>query len=79
MAAKQKFIVENYLHKAVATMSKDDSGKISMSKVVLNPEIRFSGNEISLQELEEMHHQAHELCFIANSVKTEVLVEVVMP
>jgi organic hydroperoxide reductase OsmC/OhrA len=78
IAAKRKLVVNNYIDKAVGTMSKDDLGKISMTRVLLRPEVWFSDNEVSLQELEEMHHQAHEECFIANSVKTEVIVEIVI-
>jgi len=78
IAAKRKLVVNNYIDKAVGTMSKDDLGKISMTRVLLRPEVWFSGNEVSLQQLEEMHHQAHEECFIANSVKTEVIVEIVI-
>ncbi len=57
-------------------MEKDEAGKISMTKVILQPEVKFHGGKADLKVLEEMHHEAHELCFIANSVKTEVTVKV---
>ena len=59
-------------------MEKDSDGKISMTKVTLRPEVKFSGDkQPSLEQLEKMHYQSHEHCFIANSVKTEVTTEIV--
>jgi organic hydroperoxide reductase OsmC/OhrA len=79
IAANKKIIVDSYLDQAIGLMGKGDSGKICMTKVILRPEVKFSGEQQpSLQLLESMHHQAHEQCFIANSVKTEVLTEIVI-
>jgi organic hydroperoxide reductase OsmC/OhrA len=59
-------------------MEKDSDGKVSMTKVILKPHVKFSGDkQPTMAQLEKMHHQAHEQCFIANSVKTEVVTEVV--
>jgi organic hydroperoxide reductase OsmC/OhrA len=43
--------------------------------VTLRPRIVFAGAVPDKAKLDELHHQAHELCFIANSVKTEILIE----
>jgi organic hydroperoxide reductase OsmC/OhrA len=57
-------------------MTKNDKGKLWVSKVVLAPKVVFGGeNKPSQAEISAMHHSAHENCFIANSVKTETIVE----
>ncbi len=49
---------------------------MAITKVVLRPRISFGGDGVPDQGvLDELHHEAHGLCFIANSVKTEVVVE----
>ena len=56
-------------------MTKNDRGKLFMSKVALRPRIVFSGaKQPSATELAQLHHHAHEECYIANSVLTEVVV-----
>jgi organic hydroperoxide reductase OsmC/OhrA len=59
-------------------MEKDSNGKTSMTKVTLRPYIKFSGEKLpTIQQLEKMHHQSHEQCFLANSVKTEIVTEII--
>jgi len=78
IAAKKGYVVESYADDAKGIMEKDGSGKISMTKVTLRPKVEFSGDRIpSRDDLEEIHHLAHEQCFIANSVKTEVSTEII--
>jgi organic hydroperoxide reductase OsmC/OhrA len=56
-------------------MEKNADGKLAITRVELRPKIRWSGERTpSTDELEKMHHAAHENCFIANSVKTVVTV-----
>jgi organic hydroperoxide reductase OsmC/OhrA len=75
IAYNQGFEIESYTDEAVGHMAKNEKGVPWVSKVVLNPKIVFSGQRIpTAQELEHLHHQAHEQCFIANSVKSEVKV-----
>ena len=77
IAAKRKLVVESYVDNAVGIMSKNEKGKLAMTRVTLRPEIVFANNEQVLPEkLEKMHHQSHEMCFIANSIKTEVVTEI---
>ncbi|GAA0812467.1 OsmC family protein [Colwellia asteriadis] len=79
IAAKQKFIVDEYIDDAIGVMSKNEAGKVAMTTVTLRPKITFSGAlKPTRVELESMHHQAHEQCFIANSVNTKVVTEVIM-
>lgn len=79
IAAKKKLVVEKYEDHAEGVMEKDSSGKISITKVTLKPKVLFSGEvSPSYEELEKIHHIAHEQCFIANSVKAEIVTEIVM-
>ncbi len=79
IAAKAKFVVEDYIDNAEGVMEKDETGKMSMTTVTLKPKVTFIGErQPSLTRLEKMHHQAHESCFIANSVKTKVLTEIIV-
>ena len=74
--AKKAFIVDSYSDSAVGVMAKNAAGKMAMTQVTLRPEVVFSGeNTPSRNELEQLHHLAHEHCFIANSVTTEVVTE----
>jgi organic hydroperoxide reductase OsmC/OhrA len=75
LAAKQGFVVDSYDDAAVGVMTRNQRGKLFMSKVALRPRIVFSGaRQPSPAELAELHHHAHEECYIANSVLTEVTV-----
>lgn len=79
IAARQKYVVDSYVDDAVGIMEKDSDGNISMTKVTLRPHVQFSGDkEPTMEQLEKMHHQAHEQCFIANSVKTQVVTEIIV-
>jgi len=73
IAAKRGFIVDQYRDGAVGFMNKDASGKLAMTRVVLRPAVDFAADSRpSSDDINAMHHEAHEQCFIANSVKTEV-------
>ena len=76
IAAARGFCVESYVDRAVGRMGANAAGKIAMTVVTLRPEVRFSGERLpSAAQIEEMHHAAHDDCFIANSVMTEVRCE----
>ena len=76
IAAKKRLLVDSYEDNAVGVMGEDDSGRAFVETVTLKPKVVFSGDKIpSMDVVDKMHHQAHELCFIANSIKTEVRVE----
>jgi organic hydroperoxide reductase OsmC/OhrA len=72
LAADKKYVVDAYEDKAIGTMAKNTEGKLAMTEVILRPYV--SGN-IPEAELKKIHHEAHEKCFIANSVKTNVKIE----
>ncbi|MEX2129964.1 MAG: OsmC family protein [Pseudohongiellaceae bacterium] len=73
IAAKRGYVVESYRDEAQGIMDKNAEGKMVMTIVTLNPHTRFSGDRIPDQQtLEKIHHHAHDLCFIANSVLTTI-------
>ena len=75
IAGKRGFVVDAYRDEASGRMVKNAAGKYWMSEVTLHPKILFSGdNTPDRPEIAAMHHAAHEECFIANSVKTDVRV-----
>jgi organic hydroperoxide reductase OsmC/OhrA len=67
--------VESYDDEASGTMGKDEGGRIAMTRIVLRPDIAFAGRVPEAEELARLHHDAHERCFIANSLKTRIDVE----
>ena len=76
IAGKRKFCVDRYFDSAAGVMEKNEAGKMAMTVVTLKPEVTFSGERLPTREqIEQLHHVAHEECFIANSVKTEVRLE----
>ena len=76
LASKAGFEIESYEDEAVGTMSKNERGVPWISAVVLKPRIVYAGEKRpSSADEERLHHQAHEQCFIANSVKTEIIVD----
>ena len=76
LAATKGFVVDSYRDEAVGILEKDSVGKLAMTRVTLHPQIKFSGDKRPTpDELEEMHHDSHDGCFIASSVKTDVRCE----
>jgi organic hydroperoxide reductase OsmC/OhrA len=75
IACKQKFVLDEYSDDAVGYMEKNPEGRLAITRVELHPKLTFSGEkQPTSEELDKMHHAAHDNCFIANSVKTEVIV-----
>lgn len=75
LASRQGFQVDSYEDEAVGVVTKDERGKPWLSVVTLRPRIAYSGDKRPTPEDEQrLHHQAHEQCFIANSVRTQVTV-----
>ncbi len=75
VASKQGFIVDTYHDEAAGVMAKNDRGVPWVTAVTLNPKIVYGSEKRPTREQEDkLHHEAHEQCFIANSVKTEITV-----
>ena len=76
IACKKRFVLDEYVDEAVGVMEKNAEGRLAITRVTLRQRLKFSGDkQPTSQDIEEMNHAAHEQCFIANSVKTEVKVE----
>lgn len=75
IAARKRLVVESYEDAAVGTMEKNDEGRLAITRVVLRPRIVFDGKVPDAEALARLHEQAHEHCFIANSIRTQVDVE----
>lgn len=76
IAAKRKYCVDRYTDSAVGVMGRNAAGKEYVALVTLHPKVDFSGDRIpGADELAALHHRAHEECFIANSVLTEIRCE----
>ena len=76
IACTRKFTVDRYTDQAVGVLEKDRKGKVSVTRVTLRPVVVFGGDvQPTPKQLAELHEKAHEECFIANSVKTEIVIE----
>lgn len=72
LAARDGFVIDNYEDSAVGLMERNDEKRIAITRVVLQPKITWGSEPPNQEQLDELHHQAHEHCFIANSVTTKI-------
>lgn len=80
IAAKRRLCVDSYQDHAEGVMTRNDAGKLYISRVTLRPRVSFSGaSQPDADTIHALHHQAHTECFIANSVRTEIVCEAVLP
>jgi organic hydroperoxide reductase OsmC/OhrA len=79
MAAGRGYCVDSYSDQAMGEMARNADKQMVMTVVTLRPQVIFSGaKQPDASELEQLHHQAHAACYLANSVKTEVRCEPVI-
>jgi organic hydroperoxide reductase OsmC/OhrA len=79
-AARAGFQIDSYEDQARGEMAKNEAGKLYVSRVTLHPTIVFSGDKRPAEsDIAALHPRSHEECFIANSVRTEVVTEIVPP
>ena len=74
LARRAGFEIESYEDDAVGVLEKNEAGKRWVSSVVLRPKIAYGGAPPTPERARALHDEAHQLCFIANSVKTEIRV-----
>jgi organic hydroperoxide reductase OsmC/OhrA len=75
LCAKKRLTLDSYEDRAVGVLTKNEAGKFWVSRVDLHPRAAFApGVEVDASALEALHRRAHEECFIANSVKTEIVI-----
>lgn len=76
LAAQRGHVVDSYVDAAEGVLDRDAAGRLAMTRVTLRPRATFSGPSIpDPAALAALHHAAHEACFIANSVRTTVVIE----
>ncbi|ARD23343.1 MULTISPECIES: OsmC family protein [Shewanella] len=77
IAHLKRLTVVSYQDNARAELGKNDSGKLSVTKMLLNPQVTFAeGIEVSNEVLQKIHDKAHANCFIANSINSEVSINI---
>jgi organic hydroperoxide reductase OsmC/OhrA len=74
-ARRAGFVVDAYVDEADGELGKRADGRMAMTRVTLHPRVTWGGDEPDEAAIAELHHKAHEACFIANSVTTKVTVE----
>lgn len=74
LAAKAEFNIAAYEDNAVGEMATLDDGRKWIAKITLDPQITWIGDAPSADELADLHHRAHRECYIANSIKSEIVV-----
>ena len=79
IACRAGWVVDSYRDDAVGVMDRNAQGHMAVTLVTLRPAVRFNGKQPTADELKHLHHRAHEECFIANSVKSEVRCEPQQP
>ena len=76
LAAKRGFVVDSYVDDAFGVMEKNAHGKLAFSRITLQPNVSFGGaTQPTEDEIAFLHHDAHAECFIANSLKCDIVVE----
>ena len=76
LAAKKGFVVESYDDEAIGELGKNAEGRQAITAVKLRPKVAFTGEKRPTdEEFDALHHEAHERCIIANSIKAEVRCE----
>lgn len=74
-AAKAGLVVESYADSAAGVLEADARGRMAITKITLRPQIKFKEDAPPRQDLDALHARAHRFCFLANSVRGEVVVE----
>ena len=77
VCANRSYVVDSYRDDAVAVLDRNTEGKMAVVKAILTPKVVFSGDkQPAVEEYAKLHERAHQACFIANSVKTQVEVKI---
>jgi organic hydroperoxide reductase OsmC/OhrA len=75
LARRAGLVVDSYTDEAEGILEKRADGRIAMTKVTLRPRVEWGGGAPDEAAIADLHHKAHEACFIANSVNSEVVIE----
>lgn len=75
LAAQRGHVIDDYRDEAVGELSRNGDGKLAMTRIVLRPQVAWAGDAPTPEALAALHHDAHERCYIASSLKADVVVE----
>jgi organic hydroperoxide reductase OsmC/OhrA len=76
IAALRGFVVDSYVDDALGVMDRNADGKMAMTRITLAPAIRFGGaRQPTAAERDAIHHSAHDKCYIANSIKADIIIK----
>jgi organic hydroperoxide reductase OsmC/OhrA len=75
LARDAGYDVRSYRDPASGRMAADERGRMAFSRITLRPVIEFGGSAPDADDLARLHHEAHERCFVANTLRCEVVVE----
>jgi len=75
IAAQRGYVVDSYRDDAHGILERNAEGKMAMTKIALRPAIAFSGAAPDAGQLDAIHHSAHAQCYIANSIKADIVIE----
>ena len=78
IAAKQKMAVLSYIDQPVGVVEKNEDGRMAITRITLKPRVVFE-QDIDEAKLQKLHDSAHRNCFVANSLRSEVTIEPVIP
>jgi organic hydroperoxide reductase OsmC/OhrA len=74
-ARRAGFVLDDYVDEAEGVLEKRADGRTAMTRVTLRPRVKWAGDPPHEAAIADLHHRAHEACFIANSVTTEVAIQ----
>lgn len=74
ICARRRITVDRYIDQATGYLEKNSENRLAITRVELQPDIRYSGQPPSGQQLLKLHERSHQECFIANSVHCEIIV-----
>ena len=74
-ARRAGFVLDSYVDEASGVLEKRADGKTAVTKVTLRPQLEWTGDKPTAEQLADLHHRSHESCFIANSFNGEMTVE----
>lgn len=76
LAATAGFNIESYEDNAVGEMTAMEDGRQWISTITLDPQIGWTGDKLpTAEEIAHLHHDAHEQCYIANSIRSEIVIK----
>lgn len=76
LAADAGWCVDRYDDEATGHMGRDERGRLAITRIVLRPRVSFGGtSQPDEAGIAQLHHAAHEACFIANSLRSEIVCE----